>query len=134
MDLRFNREDLSQVLVGSFALSVPIAFTEEAWSLGESLPWPNLVLILLMSIGFVALFAYQSVFERVVTDKLIHFFLRLLLGYSVALSVVVLVLLALNRLPLLEDPVTALRRVILVGMPASMGSIIVDSLDKERWN
>lgn len=134
MDLRFNTEDASQVIIGSFALSVPIAFTEEAWNLGESLPWGNLLLILFMSMSFIGLFAHQSVFEGNVANRSIQFVLRLLLGYLLAILVVVIVLLALNRLPLLDDPLTALRRVILVGMPASMGSIIVDSLDKEHWS
>lgn len=134
MDLRFNKEDASQVVIGSFSLSVPIAFTEEAWSLGRSLPWSNLLLVFGLSIGFLGIFAYQSVFEGDIRDRLLHFLLRLLLGYSLALIVVLIVLLALNRLPLIEDPMTALRRIIIVGMPASMGAIIVDSLDKEEWS
>ena len=133
MDLRFNKEDASQVMIGSFSLSVPIAFTEEAWNLGGSLPWPNLLLVLLLSMGSIALFAHQSVFEGDIKNRVLHFMLRLLLGYSLALAVVFIVLLALDRLPLLEDPMTALRRVLVIGMPASMGAVIVDGLDKEKW-
>ena len=133
MDLRFNKEDASQVMIGSFSLSVPIAFTEEAWNLGGSLPWPNLLLVLLLSMGSIALFAHQSVFEGDIKNRVLHFMLRLLLGYSLALAVVFIVLLALDRLPLLENPMTALRRVLVIGMPASMGAVIVDGLDKEKW-
>ena len=133
MDLRFNKEDASQVMIGSFSLSVPIAFTEEAWNLGESLPWINLLLVLLLSMGSIALFAHQSVFEGDIKNRVLHFMLRLLLGYALALAVVFIVLLALDRLPLLEDPMTALRRILVIGMPASMGAVIVDGLDKEKW-
>lgn len=133
MDLRFNKEDASQVLIGSFSLAVPIAYTEEAWRLGESLPGVNLFFILMLSIAFLGLFAYQSVFQGDIRNRAVHFFLRLLLAYSLALAVVVIVLFALNRLPLIDNPLLALRRIIVVGMPASMGAIIVDSLDKEKW-
>jgi len=72
-DLRFNLEDLSQIAIGSFALAVPISFSEEAWRFGETLP----------------------------------------------------------KFPILTDPLIALKRMIVITMPASMGAIIVDSLDKE---
>ena len=35
MKLSFNFEDASQIFVGSFALAVPISFSEEAWRLGR---------------------------------------------------------------------------------------------------
>lgn len=31
--LNFNLEDASQIAIGSFALAVPISFSEEAWRL-----------------------------------------------------------------------------------------------------
>jgi hypothetical protein len=42
-----------------------------------------------------------------------------------------IVLLALDKLPLWDDPILAFKRMILIAMPASMGAIIVDSFDKE---
>ncbi|MDV5080158.1 DUF2391 domain-containing protein, partial [Vibrio parahaemolyticus] len=49
MSSHFNLEDASQVLVGAFALAVPISFSEEAWRLGESLPMINLLMLLSLS-------------------------------------------------------------------------------------
>ncbi|MEH6453698.1 MAG: DUF2391 domain-containing protein, partial [Psychromonas sp.] len=43
MKLSFNMEDVSQIFVGAFALAVPISFSEEAWKLGETLPFANLL-------------------------------------------------------------------------------------------
>lgn len=37
LNLKFNLEDFSQLTIGSFTLSVPIAFSEEAWKAGENL-------------------------------------------------------------------------------------------------
>ena len=45
--------------------------------------------------------------------------------------VVGLVLLCLDKLPMLDDPITSLKRIIVITMPASMGAIVVDSFDKE---
>jgi hypothetical protein len=37
----------------------------------------------------------------------------------------------LDKFPLLTEPAIALKRLIVITMPASMGAIIVDSFDKE---
>lgn len=67
----FNLEDMSQIMIGAFALAVPVSFSEEAWNLGPSLP------------------------------------------------------------PLISEPIIAIKRLIVITMPASMGAIIVDGFDKE---
>ncbi|GGP42078.1 MULTISPECIES: DUF2391 family protein [Shewanella] len=127
----FNAEDIGQIAVGAFALSVPIAFSEEAWRLSASLPTLNLVLVVLLSLAFITLFAYQSVFQANIVNRRGAFLLRVVAAYLLTLLVVGIVLLALNKLPLLTDPILALKRIILIAMPASMGAIIVDSFDKE---
>lgn len=50
---------------------------------------------------------------------------------KIAALVVSLVLIAFDKFPLLTEPVIALKRLIIITMPASMGAIIVDSFDKE---
>jgi len=42
MKFSFNVEDASQVFVSAFALAVPISFSEEAWRLGETLPYDSI--------------------------------------------------------------------------------------------
>ena len=49
----------------------------------------------------------------------------------IAAVVVSLVLTALNKFPLLAEPTIALKHLIIITMPASMGAIIADSFDKE---
>ncbi|WP_137224910.1 MULTISPECIES: DUF2391 family protein [Shewanella] len=127
----FNAEDIGQIAVGAFAMSVPIAFSEEAWRLSASLPTVNLVLVVLLSLAFITLFAYQSVFQANIVKRKQAFLLRVIAAYILTLLVVGVVLLALNKLPLWDDPILALKRIILIAMPASMGAIIVDSFDKE---
>ncbi|CAE6932612.1 hypothetical protein ACOMICROBIO_EPCKBFOG_04534 [Vibrio sp. B1FLJ16] len=127
----FNLEDASQVLVGAFALAVPISFSEEAWRLGESLPMTNLLMLLSLSVIFLSFFAYQSVFQSRIRHRVSIFIFRVFIAYSIAAVVVALVLLCLDKLPLLTEPLVALKRVIVITMPASMGAIVVDSFDKE---
>ncbi|MDD3500552.1 MAG: DUF2391 family protein, partial [Sulfurovum sp.] len=63
MNFNINLEDIAQIIIGAFALAVPISFSEEAWRLGETLPLFNLLLVVILSVCFLALFAYQSVFQ-----------------------------------------------------------------------
>jgi len=131
MKFSFNMEDAGQVFVGAFALAVPISFSEEAWRLGETLPVQNLVMLFVLSVVFLSLFTYQSVFQNNIKSRLPVFIFRIVIAYLMTALVVGLVLLCLDKLPLLDDPVTSLRRIIVITMPASMGAIIVDSFDKE---
>ncbi|MDO6777295.1 MULTISPECIES: DUF2391 family protein [unclassified Shewanella] len=131
MKLNFNMEDASQIFVGAFALAVPISFSEEAWKLGETLPLINVMMLFVLSVVFLGLFTYHSVFQHDVKSRVIVFIFRIVIAYLMAALVVSLVLLCLNKLPLLDDPITSLRRIIIITMPASMGAIVVDSFDKE---
>ncbi|GGB02762.1 DUF2391 family protein [Agarivorans gilvus] len=131
MQVSFNMEDASQVFVGAFALAVPISFTEEAWRLGETLALSNIFMLLGLSLIFLALFSYQSVFQRQINHRLPVFVLRIVIDYVMAAMVVALVLLCIDKLPLLSEPMVALKRIIIIAMPASMGAIVVDSFDKE---
>ena len=131
MKLRLNLEDISQICIGAFALAVPISFSEEAWRLGDSLPGFNLLLIVILSLIFIAFFAYQNVFQARVGGRVMPFVLRIIIAYVVTGFVVALVLFAIDKFPLSTDPLLAVKRLIIVSMPASMGAIVVDGLDKE---
>lgn len=131
MNLSFNLEDAAQVAIGAFALAVPVAFSEEAWRMGETLPMENLVMVFILSLFFLGLFAYGSVFQASISHRMPVFLWRIVIAYLLAALVVSLVLLALDKFPLLVHPSIALKRLIVITMPASMGAIVVDSFDKE---
>ncbi|PSU11826.1 DUF2391 domain-containing protein [Photobacterium gaetbulicola] len=131
MMLNFNMEDASQVCVGAFALAVPISFSEEAWRLGETLPLPNLVMLFCLAVFFLGVFTYESVFQKNIRHRLAGFVFRIVIAYLITAVVVSLILVALDKLPLLSDPLTSFKRIIVIAMPASMGAIVVDSFDKE---
>jgi len=131
MKLNFNIEDAGQIFVGAFALAVPVSFSEEAWRLGETLPIKNLLMLFSLSIIFITVYTYQSMFQKQIKTRKLVFILRIVITYIMTALVVALVLYCLNKLPLFDDPLVALRRIIVISMPASMGAIVVDSFDKE---
>ena len=131
MNLNFNTEDASQIAIGAFALAVPVSFSEEAWKLGETLPLINLLLVFVLSVVILGFFAYESVFQANIKNRIPVFLIRIVIAYLIAALVVSLVLIALNKFPLFAEPIIALKRLIIITMPASMGAIIADSFDKE---
>lgn len=124
-------EDLSQVIIGSSVLSVPIAFTEEAWNLSKTIPMLNLGVIVLLTLSFIGIYAFKGIFQGHIKQRKTTFIKRVLIDYGVTLVVVIIVLFALNKFPISENPLIAIKRVIIIAFPASMGAIVVDSLDKE---
>ncbi|MFH6951519.1 MULTISPECIES: DUF2391 family protein [Pseudoalteromonas] len=131
MKSSFNFEDIIQICVGAFALAVPISFSEEAWQLAQILPFTNLLLLLSLSFLFLSLYTFESVFQRNIRTRRLLFVSRIIFAYVITFFIVALVLLSINKLPLLTEPLVALKRIVVISMPASMGAIIVDSFDKE---
>ena len=131
MKLSFNIEDASQLIIGAFALAIPISFSEESWRLGETLPTENLLLILGISILFLSFFAYGSIFQGNIKNRIFAFVIRIIITYLITIFVVSIVLLAIGKLPLISDTAIAIKRLIVIAMPASIGGIVVDSFDKE---
>ena len=112
-------------------MAVPISFSEEAWRLGETLPFTNLLMVFILSITFSGFFAYESVFQGDIKYRVPVFLLRIAIAYTITAIIVALVLFSINKFPLLSDTLVAFKRLIVITMPASMGAIIVDSFDKE---
>lgn len=81
MSSHFNLEDASQVLVGAFALAVPISFSEEAWRLGESLPMANLLMLLSLSVIFLSFFRVSKRVSKPHQESRIHLYFSC--GYRV---------------------------------------------------
>ena len=126
-----NAEDIIQVIVGASAFSVPVAFSEESWNLGRTLPVQNIILLIVLSLLFTNLYSFYSIFQKNVRHRMGVFISRTLVDYGVTLLVVFVVLFALNRMPLMSEPLIALKRVLVLSFPASMGAVVVDSFDKE---
>ena len=128
---KLDLEDLSQLIIGASVLSVPIAFTEEAWNLSKTLPLVNLIIVVLISLAFISLYAFRGIYQGNVKNRIATYLSRVFIDYVVTLCVVIIVLFALNKFPIIADTSIAIKRVIIISFPASMGAIVVDSFDKE---
>lgn len=126
-----NSEDIIQVVIGASALAVPVAFSEESWKLSETLPVLNVIILLSLSLLFIGLYSIQGIFQGRLKHRIYHFLIRIIIIYGVTIFIVFIILFALNRMPLLDEPIIALKRIILLSFPASMGGVIVDGFDKE---
>ena len=125
---RFQWRDVAEIAVGAFIMAFPVAATEEIWNLGAEL-----------SLGRVLIFAGTSVLILALLINRIYghnrfplthktFVLRVVSTYGVTLLISALLLLGLDRLELFQDPLIALKRTILVALPASFAATAVDSL------
>lgn len=128
---KLDLEDISQLIIGASVLSVPIAFTEEAWNLSRTLPAINLFVVVLLSLLFIGIYAFKGIYDGKVKNRIPTYILRVIFDYGITLCVVIIVLFALNKFPILSDSIIAIKRVIIISFPASMGAIVVDSFDKE---
>jgi uncharacterized membrane protein len=131
INLYFNLEDVSQITVGAFAFAIPISFSEEAWRLGDTLHIFNLLILFFLSVGFLSFYAYQSVFQANIKNRFLVFVFRVFVAYLIAAFVVAMILSGIDKFPIVDDTLIALKRMIVIAMPASMGAIIVDGFDKE---
>lgn len=76
--LRFNLEDISQIIIGSFALCVPISFSQEAWDIAKTLPNLNLLLLVILTLFFLGFYTYQTIFQTNIKRRIPIFIFRIL--------------------------------------------------------
>lgn len=126
----FNLEDIIQIVIGSSLLVAPIAFSEEAWELSRSLPVRNIIFLMILSLIFIGLYVYQGIFSGNIKSRKSIFISRIFIDYGITLFVVFVILFALDKIPF-QSPLVAIKRVILIGFPASLVGVILDGLDKE---
>ncbi len=126
----FNLEDVIQIIVGSSLLVAPVAFSEEAWHLSETLPLKNIAFLLFLSISFIGMYVYQGIFSGNIVNRISVFVFRIFIDYFITLLVVFIILLALNKIPF-EYPIIVIKRIIIIGFPASLVGVILDGMDKE---
>jgi len=126
VEVRFR--DIVQIMIGSSILAIPIAFTEETWLLGESLPLLNVVALAFVSICFIGVFVYTSFYRFYMAEYVWEFTKRVVSIYIISLIVVGFLMTIIQQAPWDSDLLLAIKRVIIVTFPASMSASITDSL------
>ena len=126
--LEFQFKDVCQILVGASILSIPSAYTEEVWVLGENLPLPNTIGIIIASLTFVGMFGYFMFYKDHFRGYQWELTKRVVFVYLITFVVSAMILWLLQKLPLMSDPLTALNRTVLVAFPGCFSGTVVDSL------
>ncbi len=123
---RFARRDVAEIATGACIMAFPVTVTEEVWNLGAELSLPHVLFFALASISFLALMVFMLEHGSVGPNRKV-FVQRVLSTYFVTLLIAALLLLGVDRLELLVDPVVGLKRAILVAFPASFAATAVDN-------
>jgi uncharacterized membrane protein len=121
-------KDVAEIAVGSVVLAFPIAVTEEVWNLSDELPLGRILFISLGSILFVSLFIYYLFYQSNLQDHWRDFLKRIGTVYLVTLFMSALILFAVDKLEITTNPVLAIKRTVIVALPASFSATVVDSL------
>ena len=126
--IEFYLHDFVQVIVGAMLLAIPVGFTQEVWLLGEVMPWWKVVFILVFSLLFIGLFHYYNFYQHHFGTHKMEFIKRLLITYSVAFFVVGALLFFIEQANWIVEPAIALKRTILVALPASLSAAVADMI------
>jgi len=124
----FRPRDVMQIIVGASVLAVPVAFTEETWTLGERLPVANVAGLAIVSVAFIALFVYYNFYRGSLSGHVTEYVKRVLAVYVLSLLVVGGLLTLIQKCPWGVDTALAMKRVVIVAFPASMSAAISDML------
>lgn len=105
-----------------------MAFTEETWRLGETLPLRNVLILSAMSIVFIALFVYFNFYRFSFRGQTVEFVKRTLSIYLFSLLVIGGLLTVIEKAPWASDALLAVKRTLIVTFPASMSAAVSDAL------
>ena len=126
--VKFYARDVMQIVVGASILAIPVAFTEETWRLGETLPMNNVISLMLISLLFIGSFVYYNYYRGRMKEHKIEYIKRVTMTYLVSFLVVALLLTIIQRAPWDSNFTIAFSRTVIVAFPASMSGAVADIL------
>jgi uncharacterized membrane protein len=121
-------KDVIQIIVGATLLAIPMAFTEETWKLGNSLPNKNVAMLSFISIFFVAIFVYVHFYRYYLKGFVFQYIKRVISIYFISLLVVGILMTIIQQCPWGMDNILAVKRIIIVSLPASMSAVATDAI------
>jgi uncharacterized membrane protein len=125
---KFYPRDLMQVIVGASILAIPVAFTEETWRLGETLPLSNIMGLMLLSVAFISAFVYYNYYRNRLAEHRTEFAKRVATTYLISFLVVALLLTLIDKAPWASSATIAFSRTAIVSFPASMSAAVADMI------
>ena len=133
---RFDGMDLAQIAVGSLAGAMIYAYQTDIARLSDSLPWFNTALIVLVTLLLSLVIGYGIGVRKLGEKKM-----RLLLGliplrvlvhyvFAVVFSAIILWLLAINTGA--TPPEAAIRRIVVLSLPATLLGSAMDLVGSQK--
>jgi uncharacterized membrane protein len=120
--------DILEVIVGASILSIPVAFTEEVWNMGDDLHWMNIIALSAVSLLFLGSFIYYTSYRKRLELFRKEYYKRIFFTYFLSLLVVGLLLFIVDKAPWFTDFDLALKRTIIGAFPASMSATVTDNI------
>ncbi len=120
--------DILQLFVGSFLIASPLCFTEEIWSLSESLAMGNIHALLIVSVFVIISFIYLNFYKHRLRGNTLNFLKRVFATYIISISSVILMLTLIDKFPIFSNTVIAWKRVTIITFPSLFGAVITDYL------
>jgi len=133
LHFKFEARDLAQIFIGSIVLASPFIVTGEVWELGAQMSAISSILYMMLSLFALTILLYYWRYEKVtfhghvVKRELIR---RLVVTYLIAFATVAVLLTLLDKAPWGTDAQIAVKRVILVSLPACLGGAAIDFIFK----
>ncbi|MCA9385716.1 DUF2391 family protein [Candidatus Dojkabacteria bacterium] len=124
----FYLRDVLQVIIGSVLLAIPMTFSEELWIIAGELTTYEITMFVVVSVFFNGLFIYQNFYKGKLKRHIGECIKRVIFTYLFALLIATFFLSLIHQLPWDADPWTALARVVLVALPASLSGTLADSI------
>ena len=129
-DQKIRLNDVAEIILGAVLIGFPVAVTEEVWTISEQLPLGRVLYISLGSIAILAWFVFYIFYHGSLKGTIGQFVFRVLIAYGITLFAVGSILFAIDHLPLFTDPIVAIKRMIIVALPASFAATVIDSIHK----
>jgi uncharacterized membrane protein len=120
--------DILEVIVGASILSIPVAFTEEVWNMGDDLHWMNIIALSAVSLLFLGSFIYYTSYRKRLELFRKEYYKRIFFTYFLSILVVGLLLFIVDKAPWFTDFDLALKRTIIGAFPASMSATVTDNI------
>ncbi|MCH8329158.1 MAG: DUF2391 family protein [Nanoarchaeota archaeon] len=124
---KFAFDDLAQQIVGATILSAPFAVTEEVWNLAKNLSSTNIIALIFLTILFDILLFYYTKYQKIEDKRIFMFPIRIasLIAVTYITSAVVLTVFGVIG-GQIQDPVWAMKLIVMVGLFANIGAGTAD--------
>ncbi len=119
-------EDVTQIVAGACVMAIPVALSEEVWTLGSELSNGRIMLIVLVTLLTLGFFVRSLFYPgKQLREYRAEFFKRVIIAYLVTFIVAMVLLILIDKGPL-DDFLLAVKRAVIITFPASFSATMVD--------